>query len=148
MFSSEKQLCLRFGKLGKSQSCQRSADKTSARKTNTCEARVIQPADHGQLTIAFPLLLARDGEVFTREDVEHLGLTVCHGLGRLGGGVLLGSVTGDPKFAPSYVSNPEGWIVPACTNAAAKDMLIAFYLNYQPAPSALDLATRIALKAK
>lgn len=107
-----------------------------------------EDCSHAQLTMAFPLMLAQDGEVFTHEDVERFGLTVRNGIGRLGGGVLLGSVTGDPKFAPSYVSNPDGWLAPACTNPEAKDMLISFYLNYQPAPSAPDLAALIALTAK
>jgi len=115
--------------------------------TNPVDPKTIKGEDssHAQLTASFPLMLARDGEVFTQEDVHRFGLTVQHGLARLGNGILLGSVSGDPKYEPSYVSSPDGWIFPACTIPEAKAQLISFYLNYQPKPAALDLAALIGL---
>lgn len=104
-----------------------------------------EDSSHAQLTISFPLMLAQDNEVFTKEDLARFGLTVRNGLGRLGNGVLLGSVTGSPKFNPSYVASPDGWLVPACTNDDALTMLVTFYLKYQPTPSAPDLAALISL---
>jgi hypothetical protein len=112
-----------------------------------------EDSSHAQLTAAFPLMLAADGKVFTKKDVKMFGLTVNYGIGRLSTtpetmGVLLGSVTGDVKFAPSYVSSPDGWIAPALTNPEAKEKVLAFYLNYQPSPAAMDLATLIGLTKK
>jgi hypothetical protein len=104
-----------------------------------------EDSSHAQLTMSFPLMLAQDGEVFAKEDVNRFALTVRNGLGRLGNGILLGSVTGHPKFAPSYVFSPDGWLVPASTDPEAKAMLLSFYLNYQPNPAAPDLAALIAL---
>lgn len=109
-----------------------------------------EDSSHAQLTIAFPLMLAADGKVFTKKDVKMFGLTVRNGIGRLSTtpetmGILLGSVTGDTKFAPSYISSPDGWIAPALTNAEAKETILSFYLNYQPKPAALDLAALIGL---
>ncbi|NUM56195.1 MAG: hypothetical protein HUU46_21350 [Candidatus Hydrogenedentes bacterium] len=111
-----------------------------------------EDSSHAQLTISFPLMLAQDNEVFTQDDVKMLGVTVRNGIARLSAtpetmGVLLGSVTGDTNFAPSYVSSPDGWIIPALTNPEAKESLLAFYLDYQPNPAALDLAALIGLTA-
>ncbi|MDZ4859823.1 MAG: hypothetical protein SGI88_12670 [Candidatus Hydrogenedentes bacterium] len=114
---------------------------------NPVDPKTIKGEDcsHAQLTAAFPLLLAKDGEVFTAEDVHRFSLTVRHGIARLGNGILLGSVTGDPAYQPSYVSSPDGWVVPACTIPETKNALIAFYLNYQPKPAAMDLAALVGL---
>lgn len=103
-----------------------------------------EDASHGQLTAAFPLLLAEDGAVFDEEDVKRFGLTVRHGIARLGDGILLGSVTGDPAYDPSYVSSPDGWVVPAWTDPDVRECLVRFYLEYQPNPSALDLAALLS----
>lgn len=119
-------------------------------QANPVDPKTINGEDssHAQLTISFPLMLAQDNEVFTKEDIAKFGLTVRNGLGRLGNGVLLGSVTGSPKFNPSYVASPDGWLVPACTNDDALAMLVTFYLKYQPKPSAPDLAGLISLNER
>lgn len=103
-----------------------------------------EDTSHGQLTASFPFMLAAEGQVFDDEDMRRFALTVLNGIARLGDGVLLGSVTGDPKSNPSLASSPEGWLEPARVMPEVRDRIVTFYLNYVPTPGALDLATLIS----
>lgn len=107
-----------------------------------------EDTSHAQLTMSFPLMLAADGQVFDEEDVHKFGLTFTNGIARLGNGILMGSVTGDPKYQPSLAQSPDGWLVPAWRIPEARDQLVTFYLNHVPTPAPLDLATLIRITAE
>ena len=111
--------------------------------TGTVEREDVNGEDtsHGQLTVSFPFMLAADGEVFDDDDMRRFGLTVLHGIARRNDGILFGNVTGSPKSNPAHVSSPDGWLAPASVEPEVKDRLVDFYLNYQPLPGPLDLAT-------
>lgn len=99
-----------------------------------------EDSSHGSLTVSFPLMLAADKEVFTNDDLVRLGHTVLNGLGRLGDGVILGTVTGDPKSKPDYIAYPAYWLQTAKAVPEVRGRVLDFYLNYIPKPGALDLA--------
>ncbi|MDQ1256591.1 MAG: hypothetical protein QG656_1189 [Candidatus Hydrogenedentes bacterium] len=107
-----------------------------------------EDASHASLTIALPLALAADGEVFTREDLERLAKTVTNGIGRLGGGILVSRITGTTELEPSYIGQATNWLPLATVNPAVKDTILAFYQNYKPNPGPSDLATLIVTTAK
>jgi hypothetical protein len=104
------------------------------------EAIAGEDSSHGGLTMALPLALAEDGQVFTADDLKRVGLMIMNGFGRLGGGILFGNVTGNPKIDPKLVCNPSHWLPFTKAEPKAKDCIIAFYLNYKPTPSAYELA--------
>ncbi|MCY3787593.1 MAG: T9SS type A sorting domain-containing protein [Gemmatimonadetes bacterium] len=60
---------------------------------------------HAALSLTFPIMMADHGQVFDASDMMRFGQTVRCGFGRLGGGVLLGEINGDPtRFGPAQVS--------------------------------------------
>lgn len=60
---------------------------------------------HAALSLPFPILMADHGQVFDADDMMRFGQTVRCGFGRLGQGVLLGEINGDPtRFGPAQVS--------------------------------------------
>jgi hypothetical protein len=93
-------------------------------------------------------MLAADGQVFDDDDVRKFGMTFTNGVARLGDGILMGSITGDPKYQPSLAQGPDGWVVPAWRIPAARELLVSFYLNHLPTPAPLDLATLIRITAE
>jgi hypothetical protein len=99
-----------------------------------------EDSSHAALTLALPILLASEGEVFDEADMKRLGHTVLDGFGRLGGGILLGDITGKPGSSPDYVSTPVKWLPLAKYVPKVRDRIVAFYLNYQASPGPLDLA--------
>jgi hypothetical protein len=99
-----------------------------------------EDTSHAGLTIALPILLASEGEVFDEADMKRLGNTVVKGFGRLGNGLLFGDITGNPGSAPQYVALPVKWLPLAKYVPEVRDRILAFYLNYQPRPAPLDLA--------
>lgn len=113
--------------------------------TGTVERESVngEDASHGQLTVSYPFMLAANGQVFDDEDMHRFGLTVLNGLARLGDGVFLGNVTGDPKSNPALASSPKGWLDPCRVVPEVKDRIVAFYLNYRPTPGPLDIAVLI-----
>jgi hypothetical protein len=105
-----------------------------------------EDTSHAGLTIALPILLASEGEVFDEADMKRLGSTVIRGFGRLGNGILLGEITGNPRADdphnndPHNAANSAGWLPLSKYAPAVRDRILAFYLNYAPSPSPLDLA--------
>lgn len=106
-----------------------------------------EDVSHAALTMALPILLAEDGQVFTKEDMQRVANTVLKGFGRLGNGVLFGNVTGNPDAAgPEYASSPCHWLPLTHYDPAVRDCIVALYLNYKPSPGALDLALLLRYK--
>lgn len=99
-----------------------------------------EDSSHAGLTMALPFVLAADGQVFTAKDLERLAKMVTLGMGRLGGGILFGNVTGTPDSKPDYVGDASRWLVLAGVDPAVKERIVAFYLNYRPTPGPHDLA--------
>jgi len=104
-----------------------------------------EDSSHAGLTIALPLMLAAENEVFTAEDITQLGNTVVKGFGRLGGGILFGDITGNPASSPDYVSQPTAWLETAKYVPAVRDLIVAHYLNYRPTPGPLDLSRLLGI---
>jgi hypothetical protein len=109
-------------------------------KTNDKSAIESEDSSHGTLSVSFPILLAADGKVFTKKDMVRFGHTVTNGLGRLGGGVLLGNVTGAANSNPAYIAYPAYWLAFGHAVPEVRTRILDFYLNYIPTPGALDLA--------
>ncbi len=103
---------------------------------------------HGSLTMALPMILAEEGELFTDEDMHRLGLMVVNGFARLNNGVLFGDVTGSPKSNPKLVQLPGRWLRLSPFEPEVYRRLADFHLTYQSAPGALDLALLIRHKPK
>lgn len=106
-----------------------------------------EDSSHAGLTMALPVALARDKQVFTDEDLHRVGKTVLNGLARLGGGILLGSTTGNPKLNPSYVGHAVNWLSFAEAEPGVRDAILSFYLYYKPQPDPFELA-RLLLHLK
>ena len=107
-----------------------------------------EDSSHAGLTIALPLALAADGEVYTREDLERLAKTAINGIGRLGNGILASRITGDTRLAPTYIGFATNWLPLAAVNPGVSDTILPFYRNYKPNPGPRELATLIRWTAK
>ena len=60
---------------------------------------------HAAFSLTFPIMMADHGQVFDDDDMMRFGRTVRCGFGRLGEGVLLGEINGDPtRFGPAQIS--------------------------------------------
>jgi hypothetical protein len=100
-----------------------------------------EDTSHGGLTMAFPAMLAEDGEVFTAEHMKRFGKTVTQGLGRLGDGVLLGDVGGSATSKPGQVSSTVAmWLQLAPYDVQVRERILPFYLNYRPVATPWELA--------
>ncbi|HOJ59529.1 MAG TPA: hypothetical protein PK878_04525 [bacterium] len=98
---------------------------------------------HAALTMALPVLLAHENQIFTREDMARLGKTVTQGFARLNNGVLFGEITGNPGSNPDLVQIPGRWLRLSPFAPEVRERLAAFFLKYKPAPSPLDMALLI-----
>jgi len=99
-----------------------------------------EDTSHAGLTLALPIMLAAEGEVFTRKDMVRFGNTVVKGFGRLGDGVLWGNIAGTGGMSPRYIGNPAKYLALARYVPEVRDIVVAFYLNYRPTPQPNDLA--------
>jgi hypothetical protein len=100
-----------------------------------------EDTSHGGLTMAFPAMLAEDGEVFTAEHMKRFGKTVTQGVGRLGDGVLLGDVGGSPTSKPERVSSTAVmWLQLVPYAPEVRERIVPFYLNHKPAATPWELA--------
>lgn len=99
-----------------------------------------EDVSHASLTVWFPFMLAQDNAVFTREDMTRFGKTVTQGFGRLGDGILLGTITGQPSSSPNYVAIPARWLHLSKSEPSVADVITPFYLRYIEKPGPLDLA--------
>jgi hypothetical protein len=99
-----------------------------------------EDVSHASLTASFPIMLASDGEIFTEEDMERIGLTVEKGFARLDSGVLFGNVVGELGSGPGNVQMPGRWLRLSPFAPEVYDRIAEFYLKYRPTPSPLALA--------
>jgi len=99
-----------------------------------------EDTSHASLTMAFPLMLANDGEVFTSEDMVRFGRAVVHGIGRLDNGVLFGDVGGLPSSSPERLGHPANWLQLAGYAPEVRERIVPFYLRYKPTPTPSELA--------
>jgi hypothetical protein len=106
-----------------------------------------EDTSHGSLTMAFPLMLAEDGEVFTAQHMKRFGRTVTQGMGRLGDGVLLGDVGGLPSSSPAMLGVPTIWLQLAPYAPEVREPIIQFYLRHVPKPRHIDIAYLIRFGA-
>ncbi len=98
---------------------------------------------HGALTMALPMILAAEGQVFNASDMARLGKTATQGFGRLGNGVLLAVVNGDPAPGPGNVQLPARWLQLTPFAPETYRIISEHYLNYIPTPGPLDMALLI-----
>ncbi len=99
-----------------------------------------EDVSHGSLTMALPILLESQGEVFNAQQMESLVKTVTQGFARLNNGMLFGDVCGNPKSNPIYVQLPARWLRLTPHSKEVYDRIADFYVQYQPKPGPLDLA--------
>jgi hypothetical protein len=75
--------------------------------SGTISRNVIPAEDtnHGVFSMMFPALMSMHDTVFDRADALRFAKTVENGLFRLGGGIALSDMSGEPnRFGPEYVS--------------------------------------------
>lgn len=100
-----------------------------------------EDTSHAGLTATLPLILGLVGEVFTNDDLRRFAMTVRHGFGRLGRGILLGRVTGqpDPELI-QYIGRPSSWLPLSVIDPAVSATIIDYYLGRKPVPGARELS--------
>jgi len=99
-----------------------------------------EDTSHAGFTIALPLALGLDGQVFTAEDMTRLANTVLLGFAHRNDGILYGRITGTPELGPDYVALPSRWLPLARFEPAVRSRILDFYLKYQGKPGPLDIA--------
>ena len=99
-----------------------------------------EDSSHAGLTLALPLLLAQEDQVFTKDDLAQLAKMVLNGPARRADGILLTSITGGAVLDPSYLGYPINYLPLAKVEPEIGKRITAYYLNYRPSPQALDLA--------
>lgn len=99
-----------------------------------------EDTSHAGLTITLPLLLAREDQVFTKDDLARLARMALNGPARREDGILLTSITGGTALDPSYIGYPVNYLPLAKIDPEIGKRIAAYYLNYRPTPQALDLA--------
>jgi len=99
-----------------------------------------EDSSHAGLTLALPLLLAQEGQVFTKDDLAQLAKMVLNGLARRDDGILFASITGGTRLNPSRIGYPVNYLPLAKTDPEIGRRITAYYLNYRPSPQPLDLA--------
>lgn len=94
---------------------------------------------HAGLTSELPLAL--ENQVFSKEeDLPRFAKTVLLGFGRLGDGILLRDITGNPKSNPELVCLPARWLRLRAASPEIRDKIVPYYLNYVATPGPCDLA--------
>lgn len=115
--------------------------------TTTREEFQREDTSHAGLTMALPLALAIDDRVFTKDDLTGFAATVLNGFARLGGGILLGDITGSGRSDPHCVGDATRWLALGRINPEIHERIIQFYLRYKPIPGPRELS-RILLYAR
>jgi len=105
-----------------------------------------EDSSHAALSISFPIMLARSGEVFTADDIKRFAKTYENGVARLGGGIVFGDICGNPKSRIDHIGSPAKWLVLAEDDAAIADRILPYFLNFCPTPTPLDLSALIAFQ--
>ncbi len=101
---------------------------------------------HAALTVAFPLTLGLEGEVFDQFDMEAFGRTITRGFGKLCDGVLFGNVAPTPSLGPDQVLIPGYFFRVAPFSPEGYDAIADFLLRYQKDPRNVDIAQLIRFK--
>jgi hypothetical protein len=99
-----------------------------------------EDTSHGGLTASLPILLSREEAVFGKEDRRRFAQTVLQGFGRLGDGVLMGDVTGNPASSPNYVWGTARWLELSDADPEVAERILPFFPKYVATPYPLDLA--------
>jgi hypothetical protein len=94
------------------------------------------------------LMLGRENQVFAAEDMTRLSHTFTQGLGRLGGNVIFGDVTGSAGSSPKNVALAARWLPLAEYDKAVAPTITQFFLDRVATPSPLDLATLVFYRTK
>ncbi len=117
--------------------------------TEVLPRNAIQGEDtaHAGLTMALPFALAADGQLFTKRDMDALAGMVTNGLARLGGGIFMGDVTGNPYSHPGRTRLVTNWLPLGRYNFQITREVVSFFLNYRPNPEPIELASLILLQA-
>lgn len=100
-----------------------------------------EDSSHAALTASPILLMAPEDEVFGAEDMKKLGAMIRQGMGRLGEGILFGTITGDPKAEPSYATSAARWLPVGNYDEEAGKIITEYFLKYRTEHLApLDIA--------
>jgi hypothetical protein len=109
------------------------------------ERRALEGEDtsHALLTMALPMELAPEGQVFEDGDMRRVARTVLNGFARLDGGILFGDVTGSHSSDPRHIGAVAGWLPLAEFEPKIRDRILSFYLSYKPVPGPRELSRLI-----
>jgi hypothetical protein len=97
---------------------------------------------HGALTAGFPIMLARDGEVFDQDDMQRLARTVTKVMAQAGEGILLPFIGGNPKDKPhkSGMRMTTRWLELTPYDGEVYTVIWAFLRDRIEPPEPLDIA--------
>lgn len=95
---------------------------------------------HGGLTMSFPLMLAREGEVFAGDDLLKFIKTAKLGFARLGSGIMISTLNGNPNVPPSPGHAIALWVRLGTRDRELFSMLSRFFLRYWASPGPMDNA--------
>ena len=94
------------------------------------EPQAPEDSSHGALTASLVPLLAADGQVFDRIDLERFAATVLHGVLAPGDGKIGGDVAGSEKAEPSWVDLPARWLEFSPYHPAIYPKISQYYAVY------------------
>lgn len=101
---------------------------------------------HAGVTVAFPVTMARAGQVFTTDDLRAFGNTVVNGFARLDNGIVLSNIGGTTAYADGSTKEPQHlgyWLRTTPSNTQAYHRIAEFLRKYRKDPSPMDLASLI-----
>ena len=102
---------------------------------------------HATITLALPVMLYEDGEVFTDEDMRRFGRTVTEGFGRMAAeGVLFEKIAGPPWSEPGAHIRRGRWLRLGHGAPEAYELLSEYYRRYAPKPDDLTIALMLAYR--
>jgi hypothetical protein len=115
----------------------------SAAIAATTKPASIAPEDtsHAGLTMSFPILLAAEGELFTKEDAARFAKTVSQGMTRLDSGVIWSDIGGGMNAAQiERLGYPANWLVLAPLAPDVRSRIVPFYLRHKSMPRPIEMA--------
>lgn len=123
----------------------RLSDKPLTRTLTVAEMKGGEDISHAALSIALPIALCRDGQVFDKADMRRFAATLTQGFGRMGDGIFFSNLA-TPGNAPSYARETNLWLPLSADDPFVYEKVGAFFLTRNPKPDDLDMAMLLRYK--
>lgn len=112
------------------------------------KSRPPEDSSHGALTASLVPLLAADGQVFTRGDLERFAATVVNGVTMGQQGMVSGDIAGSEKADPLWVDTPARWLEFSPYHPAIYPRIAGYYARYDAnkVPDTASLALALLIR--